>query len=49
MESRYIGIDDKGSEYEVANIDWDNMTALCKADEWIGWARCRFEKFVQVK
>jgi hypothetical protein len=42
---KYIGIDDKGIKYEVLKINWDNMTALCQAEEWVGWLRCKFEKF----
>lgn len=46
---KYIGIDDKGNEYEVEKIDWGNMTGLCQADAWIGWLRCRFERFIIVE
>jgi hypothetical protein len=47
-EDKYIGIDDKGNSYVARAIDWTNMTALCQAEEWIGWLRCRFEKFEKI-
>lgn len=36
-----------GKKYKVLNINYDNMTALCEGDAWIGWQRCGFEKFIE--
>lgn len=44
MEETYLGIDDKGKEYEVTKPDFDNMTALCKSEEWMGSLRCAFKE-----
>lgn len=45
---KYIGIDEFGKRYEVQNIDWENMTAWCEVEGWIGTTKCRFERFEEV-
>lgn len=48
MNKKYIGIDELGDKYEVCNVNFEEMTAQCELDEWMGWQKCSFEKFVEV-
>jgi len=55
-EKLYRGIASDGLLFDVLKVNFEDMTASCQShpswgeDEgWLGWLRCRFERFEEVR